>query len=151
MFSCLTILANYNLPIIRTLGAQGGSVNLNQVTLPVKVMDEATMFYLKLGFTQIVDTPHYARFECPEGNSTFSLVLETGSFSNSAVIYFEHEKLDQWVADLKSIGIEFYQEPTDQSYLWREAILLDPSGNKIKLYWAGENRLNPPWRVDNRA
>ena len=40
------------------------------------------------------------------------------------------------------------QEPTDQHWLWREAILHDPSGNKIKLYWAGENRLNPPWRVE---
>ncbi len=26
--------------------------------------------------------------------------------------------------------------PTDQPYLWREAILRDPSGNQIKLYWA---------------
>ncbi|GAA6203644.1 MULTISPECIES: VOC family protein [Thalassotalea] len=126
-------------------------MNLNQVTLPVKHMDEAVAFYLTLGFTQIVDTPHYARFECPEGNSTFSLVLEAGDFSNSAVIYFEHEKLDQWVSELKSFGIKFDQEATDQSYLWREAILHDPSGNKIKLYWAGENRLNPPWRVDKRA
>lgn len=125
-------------------------MNLNQVTLPVNHMDEATTFYLKLGFTQIVDTPHYARFECPDGGSTFSLTLVEGDISNSAVIYFEHEELDQWVANLKSIGIEFYQEPTDQGHLWREAILLDPSGNKIKLYWAGENRLNPPWRVNKR-
>ena len=126
-------------------------MNLNQVTLPVKHMNEATAFYLKLGFIQIVDTPHYARFECPDGNSTFSLSLETGIFSNSTTIYFEHEKLDQWVMTLQSIGIEFHQEPTDQSYLWREAILYDPSGNKLKLYWAGENRINPPWRVDKRA
>lgn len=126
-------------------------MNLNQITLPVKHMDEATAFYLTLGFTQIVDTPHYARFECPEGNSTFSLSLEASDFTNSAVIYFEHEALDQWISDLKSSGIVFDQEATDQSYLWREAILHDPSGNKIKLYWAGENRLNPPWRVDKRA
>jgi catechol 2,3-dioxygenase-like lactoylglutathione lyase family enzyme len=123
-------------------------MNLNQITLPVKHMNEATAFYLKLGFTQIVDTPHYARFECPEGNATFSLSLETEDFSNGAIIYFEHDKLDHWVTHLKSIGIVFDQEATDQSYLWREAILHDPSGNKIKLYWAGENRLNPPWRVN---
>lgn len=126
-------------------------MNLNQVTLPVNNMEEATTFYLKLGFTQIVDTPHYARFECPEGGSTFSLALENGDFSNGAVIYFEHEKLDEWVNNLKLVGIKFTQEPTDQSYLWREAILHDPSGNKIKLYWAGENRLNPPWRVNRHA
>jgi len=125
-------------------------VNLNQVTLPVNDMEVSTKFYLTLGFTQIVDTPHYARFECPEGGASFSLLLEKAKITNSAVIYFEHEALDNWVNDLKVRGINFDQEPTDQSYLWREAILHDPSGNKIKLYWAGENRLNPPWRVEKR-
>ena len=48
-------------------------------------------------------------------------------------------------------GIEIDQDPTDMNYLWREAIIHDPSGNKIKLYWAGENRLNPPWRVERDA
>jgi len=123
-------------------------VNLNQVTLPVNDMEVSTKFYRTLGFTQIVDTPHYARFECPEGGASFSLLLEKAKITNSAVIYFEHEALDNWVNDLKVRGINFDQEPTDQSYLWREAILHDPSGNKIKLYWAGENRLNPPWRVE---
>ena len=68
----------------------------------------------------------------------------------SAVIYFEHEALDEMVADLRDKGFQFDQEPTDMSYLWREAILRDPSGNKIKLYWAGVNRLQPPWRVERR-
>lgn len=125
-------------------------MNLNQVTLPVKHMDKAAEFYLKLGFIQIVDTPHYARFECPEGGSTFSLSLESDEFTNGTVIYFEHEALDEWVHALQSKGIEFTQAPEDQTYLWREASLYDPSGNKIKLYWAGENRLNPPWRVDKK-
>jgi len=122
-------------------------MNLNQVTLPVNNMKIACRFYLQLGFTQIVDTPHYARFECPVGSATFSLSLNENGFENSATIYFEHEELDQWVTALKHKGIVFDQEPTDQSFLWREACLLDPSGNKIKLYWAGSNRLNPPWRV----
>jgi predicted lactoylglutathione lyase len=126
-------------------------MNLNQVTLPVKQLPEAVNFYLKLGFTQIVDAPHYARFQCPEGNTTFSLMLESVGFTNGAVIYFEHRYLDDWVRKLKSIGIEFSQDPADQDYLWREAVLEDPSGNKIKLYWAGENRLNPPWRVERNA
>ena len=126
-------------------------MNLNQVTVPVRDMAAAADFYRKLGFLQIVDTPHYARFECPEGDSTFSLSLETGSFSNGAIIYFEHEDLDRWVAELKEAGIAFDQEPKDQPYLWREAILRDPSGNKIKLYWAGRNRLYPPWRVERHA
>ncbi|NND82269.1 MAG: VOC family protein [Gammaproteobacteria bacterium] len=122
-------------------------MNLNQVSLPVSDMQAATAFYLRLGFTQIVDTPHYARFMCPQGDATFSLSLEAGGHSGSAVIYFEHEALDEWVAELQDKCIEFDQLPTDQRYLWREAVLRDPAGNKIKLYWAGENRLNPPWRV----
>lgn len=125
-------------------------MNLNQVTLPVSDMPKATAFYLTLGFTQIVDTPHYARFECPEGNSSFSLALDSEGYNNGAVIYFEHEALDEWVATLLERGVEFEQLPTNQSYLWREAVLYDPSGNKIKLYWAGDNRLNPPWRVDKK-
>lgn len=123
-------------------------MDLNQVTLPVKDMVKAKSFYQTLGFTLIVDTPHYVRFACPEGKSTFSLSLEMEDFRNGVVIYFESEKLDQWVSELQSKGVVFEHGPVDQSYLWREAVLYDPSGNKIKLYWAGENRLNPPWRVD---
>lgn len=125
-------------------------MELNQITLPVKDMGAAVNFYLKLGFTQIVDTPHYSRFSCPEGNSTFSLSLETEEFENRSVIYFEHEELDELCADLSRRGIQFEQLPTEQRYLWKEAILKDPSGNKIKLYRAGENRLNPPWKVEKR-
>ena len=82
-------------------------MDLNQVTLPVKNMDEAVGFYLTLGFTQIVDTPHYARFSCPSGNSTFSLSLETNEFNNGAVIYFESEHLDELVTSLIQKGILF--------------------------------------------
>lgn len=123
-------------------------MNLNQITLPVKNMQESTNFYRRLGFLQIVDTPHYARFSCPDEGASFSLVLEDKSFINGAVIYFEHQALDQWVEEIQIEGISFEQLPTNQSYLWREAILHDPSGNKIKLYYAGENRLYPPWRVE---
>lgn len=122
-------------------------MNLNQVTLPVTDMPKAVDFYQTLGFVLIVDTPHYARFQCPIGDASFSLSLEEEAFNNGSVIYFEHEQLDVWVEELTAKGIEFQQQPTDERYLWREAILLDPSGNKIKLYWAGENRLNPPWKV----
>jgi len=123
-------------------------MNLNQITLPVNDMEKASAFYRKMGFLQIVDTPHYTRFECPQGDSTFSLSLENENLNNKTTIYFEHEALDQLVEQLIEKGFEFSQMPQDMSFLWREAILFDPSGNKIKLYWAGENRLNPPWRVE---
>ena len=123
-------------------------MKLNQVTLPVSDMDAAVAFYKSLGFTQIVANPLYARFESIDGDATFSLQLEAGPFSNGAVIYFETNQLDDVYQSLCAQGITFDQPPADMSYLWREAILHDPSGNKIKLYWAGENRLNPPWRLD---
>ena len=126
-------------------------MNMNQVLLPVTDMEKASEFYRKMGFLQIVDTDHYARFECPGGESTFSLSLDVEEFSNGSVIYFEHEALDELVSDLKGKGFLFSQEPADMSYLWREAILHDPSGNKIKLYWAGANRPDPPWRVERSA
>ncbi len=125
-------------------------MNMNQVTLPVKDMTESTAFYRRLGFLQIVDTPHYARFSCPDDGASFSLSLEQGEFVNGAVIYFEYEALDEWVAQLQLDGITFAQLPSTQTYLWREAILYDPSGNKLKLYWAGKNRLYPPWRTELR-
>lgn len=131
-------------------------MNMNQVTLPVRDMSAAAGFYRRLGFLQIVDSPHYARFSCSDGDrsgggASFSLSLDTSEFSNGAVIYFEHQELDVWVVALQAKGFVFDQLPTDMRYLWREAVLHDPSGNKIKLYWAGENRLNPPWRVEKRA
>ena len=75
-------------------------MNLNQVTLPVDDMDKATGFYRRLGFVQIVDSPHYARFESQQGQSTFSLALENEAFKNGAVIYFENENLDELVDQL---------------------------------------------------
>ena len=123
-------------------------MKLNQITFPVNDMKAACEFYLTLGFTQIVDTPHYARFETPDQYSTFSLALSAQTNTSGATIYFESDDLDNWVKKLIDKGIKFDQMPTEQSYLWREASLEDPSGNKIKLYYAGDNRLNPPWRVD---
>jgi catechol 2,3-dioxygenase-like lactoylglutathione lyase family enzyme len=123
-------------------------MNLNQVTLPVRDMEAATHFYRAMGFLQIVDTPHYARFECTEGDSTFSLSLVDGPIDNPTVIYFEHEALDELVERLENEGFVFEQGPADQRWRWREAVLRDPSGNTIKLYRAGEDRKHPPWRVE---
>ncbi|MDN3379980.1 MULTISPECIES: VOC family protein [unclassified Pseudoalteromonas] len=122
-------------------------MNLNQITLPVCDIEKANHFYLTLGFTQIVKSPHYSRFECAN-KATFSLLLTDDEFTNGAVIYFESDDLKRWVESLKAKGIEFDTEIIELRYLWHEAKLTDPSGNQIKLYWAGDNRLNPPWRVN---
>ena len=124
-------------------------MNLNQVTIYTDKPRETAEFYQKLGLKLIVDSlPRYARLLCPDGDSTLSVhTAENVSAESNIVLYFECEDLDARVAELKNAGIEFEQEPTDQTWLWRESYLKDPNGNSICLFHAGENRQNPPWRV----
>ncbi|KAI8897060.1 putative integron gene cassette protein [Globomyces pollinis-pini] len=122
-------------------------MRLNQVTLGVQFMKESVQFYKKLGFQQIVGTDTYARFMDSTGESSFSLEYNPESKPNETVIYFETKDLDDKVKFLQTQGITFDQEPKDERWLWREARLKDPNGNILCLYWAGENRLNPPWRL----
>ena len=125
-------------------------MNLNQVTLPATNIKRSITFYRAMGFTLIVDSPAYARFECPNGDATFSVHLVSERSKNSGVIiYFESEHLDQLVSDLKTRGFQFDQEPKDESWLWREARLKDPDGNVLCLFFGGDNRKNPPWRVSS--
>jgi predicted enzyme related to lactoylglutathione lyase len=124
-------------------------MNLNQITIPSLDVVKATEFYKKLGLLLIVDAlPRYVRFECPEGDSTFSIhsvdELPTGE---GITIYFQNENLDEVVRQLKEKGLVFTSDPEDKMWLWREAHLNDPDGNHIILYKAGENRKNPPWRI----
>jgi catechol 2,3-dioxygenase-like lactoylglutathione lyase family enzyme len=122
-------------------------MRLNQVTVTVDDVDSAVAFYSKLGLTPIVKSADYARFVCPDGDSTFSIHLGGASVSTSTVVYFEHDALDLQVDRLKASGVQFDEDPSDRRWLWREARLRDPSGNPICLYQAGTNRLNPPWRL----
>ena len=128
-------------------------MNLNQVTVPSTDVAAAIEFYRKLGLRQIVeDLPKYARFECLEGGATFSIHLaDHAPAQPGVVVYFECAELDARVAELKAQGIEFDADPVDQPWLWREAYLRDPDGNQLCLYYAGENRLNPPWRINGEA
>ena len=67
--------------------------------------------------------------------------------NNNSWIYFELEQLDQKVAELISLGIQIEEMPEDKSWLWREARLKDLDGNQLILYYAGENRKDPPWKL----
>ena len=123
-------------------------MRLNQITLPAIDVAESIAFYRRMGFDLIVEAPHYARFKSVDGDATFS-VQEVGVLHHPSqiVVYFETPFLDGTVKQLQAQGFTFSQEPRDEPWLWREARLADPSGNVICLYWAGANRLNPPWRV----
>ena len=124
-------------------------MNLNQVTIYTSNPIETAEFFQKLGLKIIVDSlPRYARLECPDGDSTLSIQHdETAIVSNNVVLYFECDDLDVEVTRLKSLGLPFDEDPTDRPWLWRQAYLNDPNGNKICLFHAGDNRKNPPWRV----
>ena len=124
-------------------------VDLNQVTVPCADLDASIAFYRRLGLRLIVhDPPDYARFTCPVGAATFS--LHRGLAAPPAcgiVVYFELHDLDAAVQQLVSAGVRFESGPRDQPWLWREAYLRDPAGNRICLYHAGVNRRDPPWRL----
>ena len=125
-------------------------MNLNQVTLFSEKPVETVEFFETLGLRRIVDSlPRYARLECPDGESTLSVnIADKVTASNEVVLYFECDDLDERVAQLKNAGLAFDEDPTDRTWLWRQAYLKDPNGNRICLYKAGENRKNPPWRVN---
>lgn len=110
-------------------------------------MERSAGFYVRLGLTQIVaDYPHYARLLAPDGDTTLSL-HQAGTVRIGASIHFEVDDVDQTIQQLRQAKFDFACDPVDQPYLWREAILLDPDGHRIFVYHAGENRLDPPWRL----
>ena len=124
-------------------------MNLNQITIPSLDIEKSIPFYQTLGLKLIVKSlPNYARFECPDGTSTFSIQqVEKLTTGNGIHIYFECENLDKYVSELLDKGIKFEEMPNDKNWLWREAHLKDIDNNHLILYYAGENRLNPPWKL----
>ena len=125
-------------------------MNLNQITVPSLNLDKSIPFYQKLGLDLIVNSSkHYARFECPDGDSTFSIhKVETLPKGDGIYVYFECIDLDEQVNQLIKNGIIFEELPADKTWLWREARLKDPDNNQIILFYGGGNRKNPPWKIN---
>src|SRR5690606_16343460 len=92
--------------------------------------------------------PRYARFECPEGDSTLPVhsVAELAGHTG-VVVYFECSDLDARVEHPLAAGLEFARLPPAERWLSWEARRAEPSDNVVCLFWAGDNRKNPPWRV----
>lgn len=123
-------------------------MRLNQVTVGATDLARSGRFYLSLGLNLIVKDVDYLRFECPSGESTFSVErVDAVTESEQVTIYFESDALDREYERLRGSGFEFDQEPTDMPWLWREARLRDPDGHRLCLFHAGRNRLHPPWRI----
>jgi catechol 2,3-dioxygenase-like lactoylglutathione lyase family enzyme len=125
-------------------------MNLNQVTISSLDVAKSTAFYKTLGLKLIVDAlPRYVRLECPNGDSTFSISnVEELPEGNKITLYFEVDNLSKTVYKLKEKGITFNTEITEQPWLWTDINLTDPDGHNPIIFNAGENRKNPPWRVN---
>lgn len=124
-------------------------MRLNQVTLGSTDIGRSERFYRLLGLRLIVKTDDYLRFECPDGDSTFSVErVDTAPTGEQVTIYFETDDLDGEYQRLRGT-VEFSQPPTDTPWLWREARLRDPDGHQLCLFHAGEDRRNPPWRLED--
>ncbi|MGM0934504.1 MAG: VOC family protein [Bacteroidota bacterium] len=119
---------------------------LNQVTVYVTELERSFRFYQQFGLLPIVKSPHYARFIVPGNEATFSLHIAE-KVDSSTVIYFETPNVDEKVEALRKEGFDFVLEPTEQEWHWREAYLEDPDGNRICIYHAGVERMNPEWRL----
>ena len=124
-------------------------MNLNQVTIPSVDVFKSSEFYKTLGLKMIVDAlPRYVRFECPQGDSTFSIhLVDKLPKGNRIMIYFENDQMDQLVDILVNKGLKFDELPNDKSWGWREARLKDLDQNQIIIFQGGDYRKNPPWRI----
>lgn len=128
-------------------------LRLNQVTLGAIDFAASVLFYQKLGLTLIVDsTPRYARFEFPtppEGGEPATLSLHSVASDWTAptdwpLIYFEVDDVTDF---LKTRELDPITKPEMKDYQWFEADILDPSGNRIRIYAAGDIRRFPAWRI----
>lgn len=118
-------------------------MDLNHVTVLATDLELAWDFYTRLGLIPIVDhRPNYIRFQCKQGNTTFSVDQGTPP-GEGTTVYFETDDLDYEVRRFEGAGLSFALQPTEQPWRWREAEIFDPAGNRIVLYYAGDNRLNP--------
>ena len=98
-------------------------MNLNQVTVSSLDVPTSTEFYTTLGLNIIVNaSPNYVRFECPNGDATFSIhSVDALPDGNKITLYFEVDNLSKTVSEFKQKGITFNTEIMIQPWLWNEA------------------------------
>jgi catechol 2,3-dioxygenase-like lactoylglutathione lyase family enzyme len=88
-------------------------MRLNQVTLGSSELGRSKRFYQALGLRLIVDDEHYMRFECPDGDATFSVELVGEVMPEEQItVYFECDDVDAELERLRAAGIEF-EHPAD--------------------------------------
>jgi catechol 2,3-dioxygenase-like lactoylglutathione lyase family enzyme len=117
--------------------------------LQVADIPRSRTFYTRLGFELIVAADHYCRFIVGEG-TTLSIERHDSPIAVGAPTYLEFdtaEALDAEIARLAKAGLSIAEAPNDKRWLWREARLIDPDDHILIYFFAGANKLDPPWRV----
>ena len=75
-------------------------INPNLVTLPSMDIKRSIAFCRGMGFIMIVESPHYARFECPDGDATLSHErVDSRPAASGFTVYFESPNLDGFAED----------------------------------------------------
>jgi catechol 2,3-dioxygenase-like lactoylglutathione lyase family enzyme len=120
-------------------------MRLAHATLLVSDIPRSKRFYSDLGFRLLVDDVHYARFQVGDTPTTLSIHAHPGPISPAAeigILFDSPADLDHFAATLPDAPV-----PVDQPWLWREVRVTDPDGHRLLFVFAGENHLDPPWRV----
>lgn len=84
------------------------------------------------------------------GDETLSIEKHDGAIQPAAQLGLEFPTpaaLDAYAAGLRLKGVAVAEGPIDRSWLWRDARVFDPDGHEWMLFFAGKNKLDPPWRV----
>jgi len=127
-------------------------VRLSHVLIHCSDVERSLLFYRGLGLVPLVlahlpeGTLRYARLCMPEGDGTVSLELGQPQ-GTGVVVYFECDDLDRRASELLAAGYVFAEAPTTKPWLWKESVLIDPDGHRLRLFQAGHYRLDPPWRL----
>ena len=94
-------------------------MNLNQITVPSLNVGKSVSFHKKLSLKLIVEAlPKYARFECPDGDSSFSIhLVDKLPSGNGVYVYFECDNLEDEVKSLQQKNIKFEEMPSQKIWL----------------------------------
>ncbi|MEO1405572.1 MAG: VOC family protein, partial [Pseudomonadota bacterium] len=94
-------------------------LRLNQITIKVSNLQRSIAFYEVLGLRLIVNSPgnQYARLECADGGTTFSLSEVETVVPGETGFYFEVDNVTATVDALKADGVVFDTPVTDESWL----------------------------------
>jgi catechol 2,3-dioxygenase-like lactoylglutathione lyase family enzyme len=143
-------------------GGSLGAVRLNHLGLVCGDVARSLTFYGGLGLRPIViedgpdGGPRSARLVAPDGDATLALERADGDAhgrqaASTTTLFFECDDLDARVDALAKAGYVFTAPLEMKPWLWREAELVDPDGNRVRLYHAGSYRRDPPWRLAGSA